>query len=207
MLSENTVTRFLEDLASSKPAPGGGSAAALCGAVGAALVSMVANLTVGKKKYADVEDQVQDILARADALRHRFIQLVQEDIEVYTAVSAAFKMPRHTQEQKAAREGAIQAALKKAVAPPMGIVEACVETLKLCMPIAEIGNVNAVSDAGVAALAAEAGMRSGALNVLINLGAIQDQDFVHREGARLKSLMNGMSDLKEEVVRYVESKL
>ena len=207
MLSENTVTTFLEDLASSKPAPGGGSAAALLGAIGAALVSMVGNLTTGKKKYADVEDQIQDLLAQAEALRLKFIQLVGDDISVYTAVSAAFKMPRDTDEQKAAKTAAIQEALKEAVVPPMGIVEACVETLKLCMPVAEIGNVNAVSDAGVAAVAAEAGMRAGAMNVLINLGSIKDEEFVTREGARLEELTAGMSELKEEVVAYVESKL
>jgi methenyltetrahydrofolate cyclohydrolase len=207
MLSENTVTKFLEDLASAKPAPGGGSAAALCGAIGAALVSMVGNLTTGKKKYADVEDQIQEMLAQAEALRLKFIDLVQDDIRVYTAVSAAFKMPRDTDELKAERQATIQEALKAAIVPPMGIVEACADTLKLCMPVAEIGNINAISDAGVAALAAEAGMRSGALNVLIDLGAITDKGFAEREGARLNELMAGMSELKEETVAYVESKL
>ena len=207
MLSENTVTQFLEDLASSKPAPGGGSAAALCGAIGAALVGMVGNLTTGKKKYADVEDQIQELLDQAEALRLKFIDLVGDDIQVYTAVSAAFKMPRDTDELKATRQAAIQEALKAAVVPPMGIVEACAETLKLCMPVAKIGNVNAISDAGVAALAAEAGMRSGAMNVLINLGAIEDEEFVTRERARLDTLTAGMSELKEETVAYVESKL
>jgi methenyltetrahydrofolate cyclohydrolase len=207
MLSENTVTQFLEDLASSKPAPGGGSAAALCGAIGAALVSMVGNLTTGKKKYAGVEDQIQEILREADALRLRFIDLVGDDIRVYTAVSAAFKMPRDTEELAAARDAAIQEALKAAVEPPMGIVKACAETLKLCMPVAQIGNINAISDAGVAALAAEAGMRSGAMNVLINLGAITDEKFVASERAKLTALTAGMSQLKEETVAFVESKL
>ena len=106
MLSENTVTQFLQDLASSKPAPGGGSAAALCGAIGAALVSMVGNLTTGKKKYADVEDQIQAMLGQAETLRLKFIDLVSDDIQVYTAVSAAFKMPRDTDELKATRQAA-----------------------------------------------------------------------------------------------------
>ncbi len=130
-----------------------------------------------------------------------------EHTRFYPAVSAAFKMPRDTDELKAARDSAIQEALKAAVVPPMGIVETCVETLKLCMPVAKIGNINAISDAGVAAVAAEAGMRAGAMNVLINLGAITDEVFVAREGARLKALTAGMSDLKEETVAYVESKL
>jgi len=207
MITENPVTTFLDDLASSKPAPGGGSAAALCGALGAALVSMVCNLTVGKKKYADVEGEIKGILEKSEELRHRFVQLIEDDIAAYTAVSEAFKMPRDTEEQKAAREEAIQKALKAAVVPPMRMVEASVETLKLCMPVAEKGNVNAVSDAGVAAVAAEACMRSAAMNVLINLGQITDQEFVAQQRARLDELMRGMSELKEQVVAYVVAKL
>jgi len=207
MLTESPVNVFLEELASAKPAPGGGSAAALCGATGAALISMVCNLTIGKKKYAEVEPQIKDILAKADALRLKLIGLIEKDIAAYTEVSAAYKLPRETDAEKAARSEAIQKSLKAATMPPMGIVEACVETLKLCMPTAEMGNIAAVSDAGVGAVAAEAGMRSAAMNVLINLGMIEDKEFVEREGARLKGLMAGMSELKEQVVAYVESKL
>ena len=207
MITESPVTSFLEDLASSKPAPGGGSAAALCGAVGAALVSMVCNLTIGKKKYADVEEHIKGLLERATALRQRLIQLIEEDVAAYSAVSSAYKMPRESEDEKAARAEAIQRSLKAATVPPMGMVEACVEILKLCMPVAEMGNVGAISDAGVAAIAAEAGMRSAALNVLINLGMIEDHAFVERERARLNALMAGMSELKERVVAYVESKL
>jgi formiminotetrahydrofolate cyclodeaminase len=207
MLTESPLNTFLDDLASNKPAPGGGSAAALCGSVGAALVSMVANLTVGRKKYAGVEDQVKSLLGQADALRSHLLSLIEEDIAVYTDVSNAGKMPRDTDEQKAARTDAMQLALKAATMPPMKIVEACRDVLQLCMPIAEIGNVGAVSDAGVAALAAEAGMRAGALNVLINRGMIKDETFVRRESAHLAGLLTGMPELKEEVYSYVVSKL
>ena len=136
MLTESPLNTFLDDLASSKPAPGGGSAAALCGAVGAALVSMVANLTVGRKKYAGVEEQVQGLLKQADDLRATLLALIEEDIAVYTDVSNAGKMPRDTDEQKAARTEAMQAALKAATLPPMKIVQACRDVLQLCMPIA-----------------------------------------------------------------------
>lgn len=207
MIADSTVQAFLDDLASSKPAPGGGSAAALSGALGAALVSMVCNLTVGKKKYAGVEEEIKAILEKSEALRHRLVSLIEDDIAAYSAVSEAFKMPRETEAQKAERQAAMQKALKNAVLPPMNILEACVEVLKLSMPTAEKGNVNAVSDAGVAAVTAEAGMRAAAMNVLINLGLIEDEAFVREQRARLESLTAGMSELKEQVVAFVESKL
>ena len=207
MITESPVNLFLEELASSKPAPGGGSAAGLLGANGAALVSMVCNLTIGKKKYAAVEPQIKEINEKAVALRLRCLELIEKDIAAYTGVSAVYKMPKETEAEQAARHEAMQKALKVATMPPMHIVEACADILKLCMPVAEMGNVGAVSDAGVAALAAEAGMRAGALNVLINLGMIEDQEFVARERAHLDALMAGMSDLKEKVLAYVVSKL
>jgi len=206
-LTAKPVTTFLDELASSAPAPGGGSVAALSGALGAALVSMICNLTVGKKKYADVQEDIQALLERSEALRHELIDLLEADVQVYTSVSKAYKMPRQTEEEKAARRAAIQAALKGATDVPMKVAEACVKVLDLCTPAAEKGNVNAVSDAGVAALMAEAGLRSAALNILINLGAIKDEDFVKRERARLDALLEGKSALKDEIYDLVVEKL
>ncbi|RLC72646.1 MAG: methenyltetrahydrofolate cyclohydrolase [Chloroflexi bacterium] len=206
-LTTKPVTTFLDELASSAPAPGGGSVAALSGALGAALVSMVCNLTVGKRKYADVQDDIQALLEQSEALRHELVDLLEADVQVYTSVSKAYKMPRQTEEEKAARRAAIQAALKDATAVPMKVAEACVKVLDLCIPAAEKGNVNAVSDAGVAALMAEAGLRSAALNVLINLGAIKDEDFVERERARLDALLEGKAGLKERIYKLVAEKL
>jgi len=202
-----SLTQFLDELASSAPVPGGGSTAALVGALAAALVSMVGNLTVGKKRYAEVQEEVKGLLARSEALRQQLSQLLEADIQVYSTLSKAYKLPRDTEEQKAARTKAIQKALKEAEAVPMQIAEACVEVLDLCPPMAEKGNVRAVSDVGVAALLAEAGLRSAALNVLINLSAIKDQDFVERESARLNSLLEGRSELKEEIYNLVKGKL
>ncbi|HIC93096.1 MAG TPA: methenyltetrahydrofolate cyclohydrolase [Anaerolineae bacterium] len=206
-LTEKPVTAFLDELASSAPAPGGGSVAALSGALGAALVSMVCNLTVGKKKYAAVEEEIKGLLARSEALRQELINLLEEDVRVYTKVSQAYKMPRATEEEKRARAEAIQDALKEATAVPMAVAEACVKVLDLCTPVAEKGNVMAVSDAGIAALMAEAGLRSAALNVLINLGAIKDEAFVAENRAKLEGLLAGKSELKEEVYDLVVSKL
>jgi formiminotetrahydrofolate cyclodeaminase len=207
MLTEKPVNTFLDELASSAPAPGGGSAAALAAAIGAALLSMVANLTVGKKKYADVQDDIQRILSRSEALRHKCVALLQSDVAAYTEVSKAYKMPRESDEEKQLRSAAIQKALKGATAVPMELAEACVEILELCPESTEKGNVLAVSDVGVGALMAEAALRSAALNVWINLGSIKDEAFVQKEGARLDALLEGKARLKEEIFAAVKARL
>ena len=207
MLTEKPVNTFLDELASSAPAPGGGSAAALAAAIGAALVSMVANLTVGKKDYANVQEDIQRILGRSEALRHKCQELLDADVAAYTEVSKVYKMPRDTEEQKQARSAAMQNALKNATAVPMQLAETCVEILDLCPESAEKGNVRAVSDVGVGALMAEAALRSAALNVLINLGSIKDEAFVKRERARLDSLLSGKAESKERILKDVEAKL
>jgi formiminotetrahydrofolate cyclodeaminase len=206
-LTSKPLTVFLEELASSAPAPGGGSVAALSGALGAALLSMVCSLTVGKKKYADVQEEIKEILARSEALRNELTDLLEADVEAYTKVSKAYKMPKETEEERKTRSEAIQIALKEATAVPMRVAEACVKVLELCTPTAEKGTRLAVSDAGIAALMAEAGLRSAALNVLINLKSIKDDEFVEREGAKLDSLLEGKSELKEEVYKLVVGKL
>ncbi|MFB0546800.1 MAG: methenyltetrahydrofolate cyclohydrolase [Anaerolineae bacterium] len=206
-LTEKPVTIFLDELASSAPAPGGGSVAALGGALGAALVSMVCNLTVGKKKYADVQDDIKALLDRAETLRHELIGLLEADVEVYTKVSKAMKMPRDTEEQKAVRSAAMEKALKAATEVPMKVADACVQVIDFCRPAAEKGNVNAVSDAGVAVLMAEAGLRSAALNVLINLGWIKDEEFVAESRAKLDALLEGKPALKDEIYDLVVEKL
>ncbi len=206
-LVDKPVTEFLDELASGAPAPGGGSVAALSGALGAALVSMVCNLTVGRKKYADVEPEVKKVLERAEVLRGDLTGFLDEDVAVFNVVAAAMKMPRDTEEQKAARQDTLQAALKNATAVPMKVARACAAVIDLCEPMANMGNANAVSDAGVAVLAAEAGLRSAALNVLINLGWIEDPDFVGQMRVMLNDLLAGRPEMKEQVYRLVESKL
>jgi len=207
MLAEKPISQFMDELASSAPAPGGGSVAALAGAMGAALVSMVCNLTVGKKKYADVEEEIKAILGQAESLRQELMGLLEEDVAAYTRVSEAMKMPRDTEEQKAIREEALEKALKEATKVPLRVAEACVKVMDLCRPVAEKGNINAVSDAGVAVVMAEAGLRSAALNVLINLGWIKDETFKKEAQAKLDKLLEGKSSLKEEVYELVKSKL
>jgi formiminotetrahydrofolate cyclodeaminase len=207
MLTEKPVTTFLDELSSSAPAPGGGSVAALSGALGAALISMVCNLTVGKKKYADVQEDIEALLEESEALRKELTDLLEEDVKAYTAYSKAAKMPRQTEEQKAKRAKARQEALKGATDVPLSIAEAAVKVMDLCRPAAEKGNVWAVSDAGVAVLMAEAALRSAALNVLINLGSLKDEEFVADRRAKLDSLLEGKGVMRDEIYDYVVSKL
>jgi formiminotetrahydrofolate cyclodeaminase len=206
-LTDRPVANFLDELASNAPAPGGGSVAALSGALGGALISMVCNLTVGKKGYEDVQDDINDLLAQSEALRKELADLLEADVAAYTGYSVAAKMPRATDEEKAERAQAMQAALKVATDVPLRIAEAAVKVMDLCMPAAEKGNKWAVSDAGVAVLMAEASLRSAALNVLINLGSLKDQEFVAERRAKLESLLEGKGPMRDEIYDYVVSKL
>jgi formiminotetrahydrofolate cyclodeaminase len=206
-LTDKPVTNFLDELASNAPAPGGGSVAALSGALGAALISMVCNLTLGKKGYEGVQGDIEGLLAQSEALRKELSDLLEADVAAYTAYSQTAKMPRDTDEQKAARTEAMQAALKNATMVPMRIAEAAVKAIDLCMPAAEKGNKWAVSDAGVAVLMAEAALRSAALNVLINLGTIKDEAFVAEKRAYLDGLLAGKGVVRDQIYDYVVSKL
>jgi formiminotetrahydrofolate cyclodeaminase len=183
--------------------------AALSGSLGAALISMVCNLTLGKKAYADVQDDVTDLLAQSEALRLELTDLLEADVAAYTAYSQAAKMPRATEEEKAARAKAMQAALKGATDVPLAIAAAAAKVMDLCMPAAEKGNKWAVSDAGVAVLMAEAALRSAALNVLINLGsyALKDEEFVADRRAKLDILLAGKGIMRDEIYDHVVSKL
>jgi len=206
-LTDKPINNFLDELASNAPAPGGGSVAALSGALGAALVSMVCNLTLGKQAYADVQDEINDLLAESEALRQELAGLLEEDVKAYTGYSKAAKMPRGTEEEKAVRQVVMLAALKVATDVPLAIAEAAVKVMDLCMPAAEKGNKWAVSDAGVAVLMAEAALRSAALNVLINLGTLKDEEFVADRRAKLDSLLEGKGIMRDEIYDYVASKL
>lgn len=174
------VKPFLDALASDSPAPGGGSAAALSGAMGAALVAMICRLTIGKKKFADVEKEAMEILDQAEALRGRLTDLVQEDADAYLRVMDAYHMPKTTVSEKDARIKAIDAALRDATHVPLETARACAQVIDLGDVIAQIGNPNASSDAGVAVLCAATGLRGAALNVHINLATVKDPAFTEQ---------------------------
>ncbi|MCY3749975.1 MAG: cyclodeaminase/cyclohydrolase family protein [Gammaproteobacteria bacterium] len=207
MFQEQQLQTFLDQLASKASTPGGGSAAAIMGAMGAALVSMVANLTVGKQKYQDVEEEMQGFLERSEDMRSRLTGMIQADIDVFDKVMAAYGMARETDTEKAARSGAIQAALKEATDVPLACAQLCADVIELCRPVAEKGNLNVISDAGVAVLAAHAALRSAALNVYINIGGIRDQEFVQDRRNKLEFVLSGAGVATETVYELVKSKL
>ena len=174
MFTEKSVNQFLDELASKASVPGGGSGSALGGALAAGLLSMVCNLTIGKKSYADVEDEMKDILARSEELRAQLPKLLEDDTRVYSEVMACYHLPKGTEEEKDSRAAAIQSALKKAADVPLQIAACCSEIIDLCLPAAHKGNKWAVSDAGVSVVLAEASLRGSLLNVEINLASIKE---------------------------------
>lgn len=204
---DGSIRAFLDKLATSSPEPGGGSVAALAGALGAALVSMVASLTVGKEKYADVQDDIKVLLGRSEAVREALQELVQRDTEVYGAVSEAMKLPRDTEEQKEARDRLMQAALVEAAKVPLAIAEQSLAVAELSLTAGEIGNVNAVSDAGVAVLLADAAAQSAALNVKINIGWIADEAFNSASWGRVQQILTETAQLRESVMALTYEKL
>jgi formiminotetrahydrofolate cyclodeaminase len=206
-LTDKPMQVFLDELASAAPAPGGGSVAALSGALGAGLISMVCNFTLGNPKYAAVQDEISALLKKSESLRRELTDLVEADVQAYTEFSRTMKMPRDTEEQKTIRARALDKARKAATEVPMRVAEACVAVMGLCSMALEKGNTNLVSDVGVGILAAEAGLRSAALNVLINLGSIKDEGYVNENRSKLDSLLKGKQELRDEIYDSVVSKL
>jgi glutamate formiminotransferase/formiminotetrahydrofolate cyclodeaminase len=170
-----SVAGFVAEVASSAPVPGGGSVVALVGSMGAALAQMVAGLTVGRKKYAAVDAEMKELGLRAAHLVRRLAELKDEDAAAYTLVSDAYKLPKETAAEQSAREAAIQAGLMKAAEVPLETARFCSEVATLAAIAAEKGNTNAASDAGVAALLAEAACRGAAYNVRINVVGMPDK--------------------------------
>ena len=178
MLVDLTIKGFLAETAGSAPVPGGGSISALNGAIATALTEMVANLTIGKKKYADVEGQMRTIATEAAIIRERLIRDIDRDSEAYDRVFAAFKLPKETEEEKAERSRVIQDATKQAAMVPMEVAEEIASVMETIIYVAHKGNRNAVTDACVAMMAARTCVLGALLNVRINLGSLKDRDFV-----------------------------
>ncbi len=204
---KSATADFLDALASSAPTPGGGSVAALTGALGAGLISMVCNLTLGKEKYKDVETEVAQLLRESERLRKGLMDLMEADMGVYGKLSAAYKLPKDSDQDKSLRTAAIQSALIEATGVPLDIARLCASVVDLCPTAAKIGNVGAVSDAGVAVLLGEAALRSAALNVAINLGSLKDKEFVEATQKEMDQLLQGRSGLKDGVYLDVMAKL
>jgi formiminotetrahydrofolate cyclodeaminase len=206
-IKDTQIEPFLDALASSAATPGGGSAAAIMGGMGAALVSMVCNLTIGKKKYAEVEGDMKEVLEKAEDLRHRLTGMIEEDVKAFDTVMGAYGMPKETDAEKEARSEAIQAALKQATEIPIRCCHLAREVIDLALTASEKGNLNVISDAGVGVLAAYAALRSAALNVYINAKMISDKSFVESKLSDLESLLAGAEATTEKAYDIVKGKV
>ena len=203
MYIDEPLRKYLDETASGSPTPGGGSVAALVGALGAALTSMVCNFTVGKKKYKEVESEVNEILSQAETIRANLLDLSVEDIRVYRQVSAAYSLPKRTDHERQVRSDAIQTALKAAMEVPLKAAVCCYQVLELNKPLLEKGNRNLISDVGVAAILAEAALRASIVNVEINLSYIKDQEFSRKARERLSPLIKKANELNQEICKEV----
>ncbi|MEF9983377.1 MAG: cyclodeaminase/cyclohydrolase family protein [Oscillospiraceae bacterium] len=176
-LVDMKIADFADLLSSASPAPGGGSAAALEGAIGASLTAMVASLTIGKKKYAEYDELAQETLKTAIALKNKFIDVIDRDTEAFNGMSAVFAMPKETESEKSARQDAMQSALKNCTKTPFEMMELSLATLELTSSIVGKSNKSASSDLGVSALSIKAAVQGAWLNILINIGGIKDENF------------------------------
>ena len=190
-----TINEFAKIVASDSPVPGGGSIAALCGALGTALAEMVANLTVTKKKYADSKEEMTDIISKASQLRDKLLNYIEEDSLAYNKVMEAYKLPKETEKEKAYRRDRIQEGLKVAASVPLKVAETSFEIFPLAEAVVLRGNVSSVTDALVGAMMARTGVLSAVLNIRINLDSIKDDEFV-------KALKEKADILEEKTNRF-----
>lgn len=206
MLMDMTVRDFLKELASNSPAPGGGSVSALAGSLGAALVCMVARLSE-KQPIPDGVEETAVVLARAEKLMAVLEKDVDADTEAFNQVMKAYGLPKGTELEKKERSRAIQQALKGAALHPMKVARECLDVLELCSWAAAHGNPNALSDAGVASLLAQSGIRGALYNVEINLSSIRDPEFKEKMVQEKEAILKKALQLQEERKETVENRL
>ena len=204
MLVDLTVKEFLNKVAGSDPVPGGGSIAALNGAVASALAAMVANLTIGKKGYEEHEELMKHISEVALQVKDTFIGDIDRDSEAYDSVFACFKMPKATDEEKAARSAAIQEATKFAALVPMQVAR---NAFELIMDVARLGNRNAVTDACVAMMSARSAVLGALMNVRINLGSLKDKELVAKLQAEADELERLACAKEKELLDEINEEL
>lgn len=202
-----SIQAFLDELASNAPVPGGGSVAAVTGAMAAGLISMVCNLTIGKKRYAEVEEEMQRLRTRAEELRAELQQLAEADADAFRRLSASYKLPRETEADVAIRRDAIQSTTTVATDVPLRIARSAAAVLSLCQAAAEKGNSAAVSDVGVAIHLAVAAVRSALYNVEINLHVLVDTYYVNQVRATVADLTAGLDDEAAALNALVAEKL
>lgn len=203
MLANKTVKEFLDETASNNPVPGGGSIAAESGATAAALVEMVANLTVGKKKYIEVEEDMKVAAKLAKQFRETLLEDIDRDAKAFDEVMKAFKMAKETDEEKAVRSEAIQEATKEAANVPLEVAKKAYEVMDLAELVVKKGNKNAITDGAVAAMLARTAVLSALYNVKINLGSIKDEAYVKQVTKEVERLEAKAKSQEKEILKSV----
>ncbi|WP_432662775.1 cyclodeaminase/cyclohydrolase family protein [Wukongibacter baidiensis] len=210
-LVEKTVMDFVNAVESKEPAPGGGSVAALGGSLGGALTAMVGNLTIGRKKFNELDEETKEKFEKAFnetiVVKESLLKIIDEDTEAFNQVMAAFKMPKETEEEKSERKAAINEATILAMNVPLKAAEECLKILKLQEVFAQYGNRNAITDVGVGALMSYSGLEGALLNVKVNLGGLDDQEFVNNIQAKCDSILKEGKELLEATLKVVYSKI
>jgi formiminotetrahydrofolate cyclodeaminase len=206
-LVKQNIKMFLDEVASSSPAPGGGSVAALAGALGAALTSMVCNLTKAKQGYESVQNEIAEVLEKSEELRKDLTDLIDKDTDAFNEVMKAIKMPKETEDQKEQRRNAMQIAFKQAAEVPLETARKCVQILDIAQVAAEKGNKSSISDTAVSALMAQTGVQAAMLNVRINLSSIKDTDYTQQVTTELHELLQNAMQKSTEILNIVEKNL
>lgn len=207
MFTENTCREFANQLASASPTPGGGGASALVGAYGVALGAMVANLTLGKKKYENVQDDIKDILERTARLRNDFLLLVEKDAEVFEPLSKAYGLPRNTEEEKQKRDEVMESALKLACSVPIEIMEKALEAIDVHEELAEKGTRIAISDVGVGVRLCKAALMGASLNVFINTKLMKDREYASQINDKTDGMLRLGMEKADSIYKRVEDSL
>jgi formiminotetrahydrofolate cyclodeaminase len=204
---QGSLQSFLDELASSAPTPGGGSAAAIMGAMGASLVSMVCNVTIGKKGHEAVAPELNAVRDESEQLRARLTAMMADDIAAFAGLMAAYRLPKASEAEKSQRAEAIQTNLRAATETPLACARACAAVVALSRRAGENGYAGVISDAGVGALAANSALRSAALNVYINAPALKDRGYALAATAEIEKLIEQCAQESESVFALVQSRL
>ncbi|HHC24961.1 MAG TPA: methenyltetrahydrofolate cyclohydrolase [Desulfobacterales bacterium] len=203
MLAELNIKDFLSRTASNSPVPGGGSMAALNAAIAASLSEMVANLTIGKKGYESSEEDMRAIAKEASEYREKLVKDIDRDSDAYNEVMAAFKLPKHSEEEKNSRNQAIQKGLKTATLVPLDIAKDAFKIMELAGKVVKKGNKNAMTDGAVGAMAARTAVLSALYNIKTNLGSIQDIEFVDKITEQVRHLESDIGKKEKEILSTV----
>lgn len=205
--TRQSCEEFVSVLASKSPVPGGGGASALVGAVGTALGNMVGSLTLGKKKYADVQEDMIALKAKADTLQAELLQLVAKDAEVFEPLSKAYGMPKNTEEEKAEKARVMAVVLKDACAVPYQIMEKCCAAIELHQEFAAKGTAIAISDAGVGVAFCKAALMGASLNVFINTKSMADREYAEEINRKANAMLKRYTQMADEVYESVLQRL